>query len=187
MKYQNPVIVIPGITGTSLTDEYPINPEAIWSTLLDKNFERLALHPDNLRYEAREPARVVRGQVFELIYGELIGALRHDLSAKADEWTPVFAFPYDWRQPVEETAKQLTEFVGEVIERTRLLRHYLGWPLKRQSVDLVGHSMGGLVISEYLARCQAASSDARVRRVATLGTPHQGSVEAIVKIGRAHV
>ena len=29
MKYQNPVIVIPGITGTSLTDEYPINPEAI--------------------------------------------------------------------------------------------------------------------------------------------------------------
>ena len=63
MKYQNPVIVIPGITGTSLTDEYPINPEAIWSTLLDKNFERLALHPDNLRYEAREPARVVRGQV----------------------------------------------------------------------------------------------------------------------------
>jgi hypothetical protein len=42
--------------------------------------------------------------------------------------------------------------------------------------------MGGLVIGEYLAQCQASAQHPRVRRVATLGTPHLGSIEAIVKL-----
>jgi pimeloyl-ACP methyl ester carboxylesterase len=182
MAFQNPVIVIPGITGTSLSDEYPLSAEPLWTAVLNKAYERIALHPDDLRYEAQEPARVARGQLLELVYGELVRALRHDLSAQADKPTPVFAFPYDWRQPVEETARQLGAFVDEVISRTRLLRHYKDWPAKRQLVDLVGHSMGGLAIGEYLAQCQATNTPARVRKVATLGTPYRGSIEAVVKL-----
>ncbi|NIP59480.1 MAG: alpha/beta fold hydrolase, partial [Gemmatimonadetes bacterium] len=45
-------------------------------------------------------------------------------------------------------------------------------------VDLVGHSMGGLVISGYL---EAHGGD-RVRKVATLATPFQGSFEAVIKV-----
>ena len=184
MVFQTPVIVIPGITGSSLEDEYPLDRNAVWSAVINKEYERIALHPDDLRYEAVEPARVVRGKPFELVYGELVRALRHDLSVHADKPTPVFAFPYDWRQPVEDTARGLGAFIAEVIARTRLLRHYKDWPAKRQLVDLVGHSMGGLVIAEYLAQCQAAPSATahRVRRVATLGTPHRGAVDAIVKL-----
>jgi pimeloyl-ACP methyl ester carboxylesterase len=184
MAFQNPVIVIPGITGTSLDDEYPLDRDAVWTAVLNKEYERIALHPDDLRYEAVEPARVVRGQPFELVYGELVRALRHDLSVRADQPTPVFSFPYDWRQPIEDTARGLAGFVSEVLARTRLLRHYKGWPAKRQLVDLVGHSMGGLVIAEYLAQCQAAPDPTahRVRKLATLGTPHRGAVDAIVKL-----
>ena len=39
-------------------------------------------------------------------------------------------------------------------------------------VLLVGHSMGGLAIRAWLAQFNA---DARVRRVVTIGTPHQGT------------
>ena len=53
-----PVIVVPGITASSLVDEYPMGKEEIWSAVLNKAFERLSMHPDNLEYEAIEPAQV---------------------------------------------------------------------------------------------------------------------------------
>jgi pimeloyl-ACP methyl ester carboxylesterase len=49
-------------------------------------------------------------------------------------------------------------------------------------VDLVGHSMGGLVIRAYLARTQ---TEGRVRRVVTLGSPHAGSKMAVFGVGAA--
>ena len=49
-------------------------------------------------------------------------------------------------------------------------------------VDLVGQSMGGLVIRNYLT---GDSAKAKVRRVVTLGTPHQGSKMAVLGLGGA--
>ena len=176
MGVQNPVIVIPGITATSLVDDYPLKADEIWTMVFSKEYDRVALHPDDMRYEAVEPAHVIAGQLFP-IYNDLIKALRHELSPRADQPTPVFAFPYDWRMDVQATANKLGAFVDEVIARTRLLRHYAGAADLR--VDLVGHSMGGLVITEYLAKRGRKS---RVGKVVTIGTPFLGSLEAIVKI-----
>ena len=176
MGEQNPVIVIPGITATNLIDDYPLQADEIWTMVFNKEYDRVALHPDDLRYEAIEPAHVVAGRVFP-IYDDLIRALRHELSPHADKPTPVFAFPYDWRMDVCRSAEKLGAFVQEVISRTRLLKHYAkAGDIK---VDLVGHSMGGLVLSEYLAQSGRRAS---VGKVVTIGTPFLGSLEAIVKI-----
>lgn len=176
MPLQNPVIVLPGITATTLVDQYPLNADEIWSMVFNKEYERVALHPDDLRFDAIEPAQVVAGRVFP-VYEDLIKALRHELSPQADQPTPVFAFPYDWRMDVRMTAARLATFIDEVIARTRLLKHYGNGA--ELNVDLVGHSMGGLVICEYLSQ---AGRSARVGKVVTIGTPYLGSVEAIVKI-----
>ena len=97
------VIVIPGITASQLRDEYPIAPERVWGALpFQKKWDRVALHPDNLRYERDEPARVTPDQLFGVAYGDLIDELRHDLSPKADKPTPVFPFAYDWRSRLED-------------------------------------------------------------------------------------
>ena len=176
MPFQNPVIVVPGITATDLVDDYPLSGDKLWSMVLNRQYERVALHPDDLRYEAVEPAHVVPGQLFP-IYNDLVRALRFELSESADRPTPVFAFPYDWRINIASVAEALASFIDEVIARTKLLRHYDG--ADNLKVDLVGHSMGGLVICEYLAKYKGRS---RVGKVATLGTPYGGSVEAIVKI-----
>jgi len=175
---QNPVVVVPGIIATALLDEYPPEPQQLWTMVLHQEYERLSLHPDDPRYEAFEPARVVPGRLFGLAYDNLIGALRHDLTPKRDRPTPVFAFPYDWRQELEHTAVALDGFVEEVIARTRLLKHYAGFDA-HPAVDLVGHSMGGLVICEYLHRFGARR---RVGKIATLGTPFAGSIEAVVQL-----
>ena len=134
------------------------------------------MHPDDLRYEAIEPAHVVPRQVFPL-YEDLIKALRYELSARADKPTPVFAYPYDWRMSIASTAARLGAFADEVLARTRLLHHYEG--ADDLKVDLVGHSMGGLLICEYLSQF---GRRARVGKVATIGTPFSGSIEAIVKM-----
>lgn len=176
MAIQNPVIVIPGITATDLVDDYPLKADEIWTMVFNKEYDRVALHPDDLRYEAVEPAHVVAGQVFP-IYSDLIRALRHELSARADQPTPVFAFPYDWRMDIRATARKLGSFVDEVIARTKLLKHYAR--AEDLKVDLVGHSMGGLVITEYLSQRRRRSA---VEKVATIGTPFLGSIEAIVKV-----
>jgi pimeloyl-ACP methyl ester carboxylesterase len=174
-----PTIVIPGITATYLQDEYPLSPETVWS-VLKKDYERVALHPDNLRYEAQEPARVAFGQIFEVAYKELIEELRHNLSTKQDRPVPVFPFGYDWRQPIETVELQLAAFIDEVIARTKLLKHYDSEDYGADpKVNLVGHSMGGLIIAGYL---QARGADKLVHKVATLATPFQGSFEAVIKV-----
>lgn len=179
MKLPPPVIVVPGITASYLRDEYPIPPEVVWS-VMTSSFERTRLHPDHIRYEATQPARITPGQLFEVAYKELVAELRHNLSAKDDEPVPVFPFSYDWRQPLESVEASLAEFVLEVIDRTRLMRHYArdGYS-DAPSVNLVGHSMGGLIIAGYLAN---AKGTAPVSRIATIASPFRGSFEAIVKV-----
>jgi len=176
----NPVIVVPGITGSELRDEYAVSPETVWSAVLNKDYERLALHPDDLRYELLEPARIANDAVFRIAYGNLIEELRYNLTERSDEPVPVYPFPYDWRQPLDLVEARLGAFVQEVIARTKLMRHYdrSGYS-KNPAVNLVGHSMGGLIIAGYLEHAKKASI---VEKVATLGTPFRGSLEAPIKV-----
>jgi len=166
-----------------LRDQYPVSPETVWSPfkLLVKAYERVTPHPSDTRYELQEPARVTADQVFELIYSEFIEELRHNLTARADEPVPVFPLAYDWRQPLERVENELAAFIDEVVGRTQLLRHYheAGYGTGRfpAQVNLAGHSMGGLIIAGYLQK----HGKKKVNRVATLGTPFRGSVEAVAK------
>ena len=174
-----PVIVIPGITATYLRDEYPLPPEVLW-TVLHNDYQRITLHPDDLRYEALGPARVVPDQVFEVAYRELISELRYNLQASEEKPVPVYPFGYDWRQPLAATEERLAGYVREVIGRTKLLRHYDAEGYGDDPrVNIVAHSMGGLIAAGYIERYKA---EARVGKVVSLATPFNGSFEAVLKI-----
>ncbi len=180
MALPNPVVVVPGITASDLRDAYAVSPETVWSTLLTKDYDRILLHPDDLRYELDEPARVEASAVFGTPYDSFIKELRHNLTEHRDKPVPVYPFPYDWRQPLDMIERQLEAFIEEVIARTSLMRHYYdaGYAAEPK-VSLVGHSMGGLIIAGYL---QMKGKDARVDKVSTLGTPFKGSLEAPIKV-----
>jgi len=179
MNQVYPVIVVPGITATNLRDAYAMSPDVVWS-VLTKRYEQLTLHPDNPVYEASEPARVVPDQLFGITYREMIGELRFNLREREDLPVPVYPFGYDWRQPLAATERQLEAFIGEVIERTQLMKHYHApWFLDHPKVNLVGHSMGGMIIAGYLERNRGGN---RVHKVVTLATPFRGSFEALIKI-----
>lgn len=176
----SPVILVPGITASVLHDEYEMPPEAVWSTVLKRRHERITLHPEDQRYEFREPARVVHGGPFALVYEDLVEELRDGLADDAGTPIPVFPFGYDWRMPLDHTEERLAAFVDEVIDRTLLMRPYRQADTYREHprVTLIGHSMGGLIIAGYIQR----HSGARVDKVVTLATPFQGSYEAVLKV-----
>lgn len=74
MKYVPPVIVAPGMPGTLLRDEYQMPPDMVWG-LLQHDYPRVSLHPDNPRYEAQGPARVQSDSIIEVAYKELVQEL----------------------------------------------------------------------------------------------------------------
>lgn len=74
---------------------------------------------------------------------------------------PVFGFEYWTLGRVAAGARQLGWFVDEVLAATGA-----------REVDLIGHSMGGVVARYYIS---IAGGDERVHRVITLGSPHAGT------------
>jgi pimeloyl-ACP methyl ester carboxylesterase len=77
---------------------------------------------------------------------------------------PMFGFNYPWFSSIPNNAARLARFVDDVCART-----------KSHAVDLVCHSMGGLVAMEMM-RQGADREHLTVRRCVTIATPHGGVV-----------
>jgi pimeloyl-ACP methyl ester carboxylesterase len=187
---QPPVILVHGITGSVLRDEYTSPPDEVWKPGIFKveQYDRVAVHPESPApspqtplYEAVEPARVTASYTVRAVYGELIDLLRRDLPERGEPTVPAYLFSYDWRQDNRVNAARLGDFIAEVIDRTNLQRGYAG---RCAAVDLVGHSMGGLLIGACLAagRHRTRAGRSRVRRVVTLATPFLGATDTMAKL-----
>jgi len=73
---------------------------------------------------------------------------------------------YDWTRPMTENVKHIQHAVDNILARTGA-----------QKVDIVAHSMGGLLARELI---QARESENVVDHLITLGTPHKGAADSYV-------
>lgn len=80
------------------------------------------------------------------------------------EGETLFAFPYQWRQSNVLTALELKEKIAEVKAIT-----------ESDKVDLVTHSMGGLVARQYI---ETPGYDNDVDQLIFIATPHHGAPKA---------
>jgi pimeloyl-ACP methyl ester carboxylesterase len=190
-----PVIVIPGVFGSKLrerTTGIEVWPGTARMILfgdyrdLGLDFDRstLAVRPDDL--EAFGITDAALGQDF---YGRIIATLR-DFGGYVRGTPGVPAVPgerryyvyaYDWRQDNVESARGLDRLI-------ETLRRDYGDPKLR--VDIVAHSMGGLIaryyqrygIEDVLEDRESQISlygATRVRKLILLGTPNMGSVSSL--------
>jgi len=187
-----PVIVIPGIMGSHLCTVsssprlYLWNPD--WKTqdlasiLVDKTLGPILSDPELelLGWSASEDAYgglldelalAGRQAPFYLLYPyerfESSG-FRNVVADSSRTLSPaddVFVFPYDWRQDIKEIATDnLKRMVEKILEVTG-----------EDQVDIVAHSMGGIVARYYINEAGGAQ---KVRKIVMVGVPHFGSVDA---------
>ncbi|KKU03285.1 MAG: Triacylglycerol lipase [Candidatus Amesbacteria bacterium GW2011_GWA1_46_35] len=90
------------------------------------------------------------------VYNGLISALE---AAGYIQNTNLWVYAYDWRRNASDTANNLAQFISDRISSGQ--------------VNLVGHSLGGLV-----ARAYAQSNPEKIDKLLTVGSPHRGVGEA---------
>ncbi len=79
----------------------------------------------------------------------------------------LFIAHYDWRQP---NAESMIEYLIPMIEQAKQASG-------QDKVDIVAHSMGGLIARQYI---RSAQYDNDVDQLITLGTPHEGASDAYI-------
>jgi pimeloyl-ACP methyl ester carboxylesterase len=86
---------------------------------------------------------------------KLINSLCKDMGGRG-----IYVFNYDWRKSNNISAEALNEFINAIRTKTN-----------SPKVDIVAHSMGGLVTSKYLT----LYGDSKTEKIITCGTPYEGA------------
>ena len=147
-----PIIVIPGIMGSELKDQLGLT---AWPFTLGNTIQ-MPTFPVDFCFlldmsTAYKPVMGGYGSYDD--YKTLITQLQQRFPNRQ-----VIFFGYDWRFSAYDAAQKLKDYVDNV--------------LKADKIDIVAHSMGGLVAAQYAAD---ASNAAKINTVVTLGTPYEGA------------
>ena len=160
-----PIVFIPGIGGSLLADK-AMPQKTIFGSVKQSmdQFAKLELPVDRSknRFVATDILREAeRARGDSVDQYNLLMARFAALGYR--EGVDLFPFAYDWRVSNFETAERLRQFLAQ--------RNLAGRP-----IDIVAHSMGGLVATIYI---QKYAAEQRVRNFVAMGTPFFGAVKAI--------
>jgi pimeloyl-ACP methyl ester carboxylesterase len=157
-----PVVVIPGTLGSKLCARD--TGEVIWGNRW--SYSRLPELALPVTYDPKSLSHVACGLIETVnILGPLQVHQYDDLLATIkgmgyEQNRDLFVFAYDWRLSNRELARQFAEFVKQRIPAGK--------------VDIVAHSMGGIVAKLWMAEHGGAT---RVSTLVTMGTPYLGSAD----------
>jgi pimeloyl-ACP methyl ester carboxylesterase len=182
-----PLILLPGLSGSRLENDPDGNGvfSEVWPNgdLLiidpwDLSLLDLRLAPDGASPYSTAPkyASVRVGDVIRSEYGldYYASTIAFFTSQGYTEGENFFVCPYDWRKDLHQIA------FGELPNTLdRCIQTALAKNPGASQVDLLGHSMGGLVARAYLSDPEKA---AKVRRLVTLGTPFLGAPKIVMAL-----
>ena len=179
---KKPIIFIPGIAGSELfnIDDSLVTPEERATGMISGDKEKSAkriwvpigydaskanedLNLDsNPNLYGLQQGDLRKVPVFQrhtgpvAMYASLFGQLMSNFPDR-----PVYLFSYDWRKSNVETAEKLDAFIDEITDGGKV------------KVDIIAHSMGGLVSAHYLR-----NHDEKVDKYLSFGTPYEGAPSA---------
>jgi len=173
---RNPVIIIPGIMGSELRR----NDNAKTSVWI--NFVKLISKEDDFldelimnelgQVDTSNPIMLPTDVIRKISDNDFFEGLIEKLTDEGyKEGEDLFVFPYDWRLDIHESAndayspalQSLRDKVEEVLVQTGA-----------EKVDIVAHSMGGLVAKYYIKHL----GDGKVGKFVDIATPHLGAPKA---------
>ncbi len=147
--------------------DYPVSSQPTWRLVAQEAAAMAAaglLLPFGIRRATRRTARLRDQRTVVLVHGYMANrATLYPLAAylRLRGAKQVLTFGYDSTAGIERGALALARFLRRQVRGGR--------------IDLVGHSLGGLVARVYV---QELGGHRRVDRCISLGTPHQGTYNA---------
>jgi pimeloyl-ACP methyl ester carboxylesterase len=166
-----PIILIPGVMGSHLftsPSDFSSNtcvwpPDALFEGDNLKINNTLYVRPYDIDQQTLtrwDASQEVSG-TGQREYGGT-GAYKEIIDKLCDSFPnrPVYFFSYDWRQNNVSNAEKLRQFIEQLTGA------------ENAKVDLVCHSMGGLLVSSYY---DMYDTDHRTNKIITAGTPYEGS------------
>jgi pimeloyl-ACP methyl ester carboxylesterase len=192
---QPPVVFIHGLLGSKLRDkqsQVEVWPGSTFNVLFG-NHDHFApkIDPETLEVkpDEYEPFALAKQTVGQDFYGNIIKTMSdyggYEEATLGQEINTdrkyYYTFVYDWRQDNIESVRKLADFIEQI------RKDYDNPDLK---VDIVAHSMGGLIARYYLryGRTDVLNSNdfpvnlygaERLRRIILLGTPNLGSAKQV--------
>lgn len=181
---RNPVILIPGIGGSQL---YTEDDDLSWIGLWETTANLPIIHDLELEPEKPGSTKVVSKNNVEIftstanhgLYGisrltdtdAIEGAKQYEyMIADLEQagYVPgktLFGMPYDWRFDIRDQQSLLRNTIEKALDESG-----------SDKVDIVAHSMGGLLVKEYLLSDKDAKKT--INSVITMGTPYLGAAKA---------
>lgn len=173
-----PIIIVPGVMGSQLYDQ---KMDLVWPSTgrIINPFYRLDskmsmdqyMKVKNYNYNGSGKqvpinqsllAKGNREYGAQEIYKSLVDGIIDEFTDSTGKVTRnVYFFSYDFRRSNDETSLELLSYISDVLQANP--EHY--------KVDLVAHSMGGLVVSDYVSDWGSNN----IRKVITCGTPYEGA------------
>lgn len=161
-----PVIIIPGIMGSYLNKDDGSD-EEIWMNIQKMILPGRDLYLDSLLMlengSSTQPitaSDIIKEVGEHKFFTDLIDTFEGLGYVFGNN---LFVFPYDWRTDIALLSEKLDQNIREVLSNTG-----------SNSVDVIAHSMGGLITKKYLLGFGGNS----VRVFVDIGTPHNGSPKA---------
>ena len=172
IEVKRPIVVVPGIMGSDLWTKTSTGDQGaqLWPPYTAAGGAPELAKISKL--DAAVPKLALAGAIFHGVYGELLAALRkmgYQDSPIPPNPKTLWIFPYDWTISCEDAGKQLAEFIVSTV----LSSKYPAW----ESVDIVNHSMGGIV-----TRAAKEIYGAPISRSAYIASPHNGSAIAFLAL-----
>lgn len=177
---RNPVIIIPGIMGSYLNKDDEDKTE-VWPSIAkiiafpgDTILDDLILPTDG---RVSVDNNIISKDVFRSVnilnfHIDFFDGLISELESNGyEESKDLFVFPYDWRLDVADNVD------GNDNSQVQSLKHKIDGILKQtksDKVDIVAHSMGGLLAKYYIKHI---GTD-KVGKFIDIGTPHLGAPKA---------
>jgi pimeloyl-ACP methyl ester carboxylesterase len=190
-----PLILTHGILGSKL--RYKNSKLEIWpgnvSKLVFSKYKNLAyqiddttIEPIQKNHEAHSIMDSISGfSIYQEIIDTLVQHGNYQLAKAGDEYSPgrkLYIFNYDWRQDNVKSAQELDKFIKTIQSK---------YPKKQdQKIDIVAHSMGGLITRYYMRYgTKDVLNDKKfivnkdgaknIRKAVFLGTPNLGLVLSV--------
>jgi len=164
---KEPVIIMPGILGSRLSRSS--DGEEVWLNEL-KMID--LLHPEDNYLDDLKLSNT-GGEIIDINSGSIVSAVfglnqYGNLIQKFKDkgyvlGRDLFVVPYDWRLDITKSSLDLDSVISQAIANS-----------PTGKVNIITHSMGGLLVKDYLMR----NGDAKVNKLIFAGTPHLGAPKA---------